>query len=332
METNDFEKFVASTSEHEQEIKRTRVGGLGGSDASILYRVGLNGMSALTNTDQKRLAVMMGLAEPQDFGGNVYTRAGHQFEDAYAEGVEIAAKEANGEYQREYVMEQPLAKNFKTFAHADFALNNFMNPDVVECKYVQDTTAATLAKYMPQLQWYYVLGANTVILAHGWGSVEPFEVEDAEIVTVERDEQYTKALLQGIKTLDKAISDGWRPVVTDKANVEAAPEVVQSAFANLATAKQMAADAKAMEDEAKKVLQEYMTEFRLNGITNEVTGKQVVFVGEKTTERFDLDKFKKELLTMADGDAGKLFTYEQVLDLIEQSKKTSVTKASVQYR
>lgn len=330
--TNDFEKFVASTSEHEQEIKRTRVGGLGGSDASILYRVGLNGMSALTNTDKKRLAVMMGLAEPQDFGGNVYTRAGHQFEDVYAEGVAIAAKEANGEYQCEYVMEQPLAKNFKTFAHADFALNNFMNPDVIECKYVQDTTAATLAKYMPQLQWYYVLGAKSVRLAHGWGSVEPFEIEDVEIAVVERDPQYTKALLQGIKTLDEAISDGWRPVVTDKANVEAAPEVVQSAFANLATAKQMAADAKAMEDEAKKVLQEYMTEFQLNGITNKVTGKQVVFVGEKITERFDLDKFKKELLTMADGDAGKLFTYEQVLDLIEQSKKASVTKASVQYR
>lgn len=331
MATNDFEKF-AENSEHAQEISRTRVGGLGGSDAALVYKVGLNGLSALTNTDHKRLAVMMGLATPDEFGGNVYTRAGHQFEDAYAEGVEKAAKEAGGEYQREYVLDFPLAHHFKTFAHADFALNNFMNPDVVECKYVQDTTAATIAKYMPQLQWYYMLGAKTVRLAHGWGQVEPFEIEGVEIVMIERDDEYVRTLLAGIKTLDEAIGEGWKPSAMDKCTTDATPVAVQVAFEKLDAAKRMAAEAKAMEDEAKAILQDYMATMRVVNIKNEATGKQVVFVGEKTSERFDLDKFKKELLTIADGDAERLFTYEQVLDLIEQAKKTSVTKASVQLR
>ena len=87
METTSFEQQIAANEQaqkHAQEIQKTRVGGLGGSDAAIVYKIGLNGLAGLTATDMRRLAVMTGKAEQVDFGGNAYTHAGHMFED-YAE-------------------------------------------------------------------------------------------------------------------------------------------------------------------------------------------------------------------------------------------------------
>ena len=60
---NEFEQFSAKKA-HEEEIKTSRVGGLGGSDAAMVLKIGRNGLQALSNTDVKRLRVMLGLDEP----------------------------------------------------------------------------------------------------------------------------------------------------------------------------------------------------------------------------------------------------------------------------
>ena len=52
-----------TTTTHKNEIEVTRVGGFGGSDASLFYRVGLRGLSALNNTDKKRIRVAKGMDE-----------------------------------------------------------------------------------------------------------------------------------------------------------------------------------------------------------------------------------------------------------------------------
>ena len=57
-EQNDFAAQVAATEKaqaHAEEIKQTRIGGLGGSDAAMVLRIGQRGLSALTATDTKRL-------------------------------------------------------------------------------------------------------------------------------------------------------------------------------------------------------------------------------------------------------------------------------------
>ena len=102
METKtDFAAKVAASEKaqaHAQEIQQTRVGGLGGSDAAILYKVGLNGLSALTATDHKRLAIMVGKAMQDNWNGNAYTNAGHAFEE-WSEG-HITAGEDNFEREK----------------------------------------------------------------------------------------------------------------------------------------------------------------------------------------------------------------------------------------
>lgn len=285
METKtDFAAQVAASEKaqaHAQEIKETRVGGLGGSDASILHKIGLNGLSALTATDHKRLAVMVGKVAQDDWGGNAYTNAGHAFEDWAEQYIEIAK---GGE--REKYMSNALARNFKTFAHADY----FAGGSVVECKFVQKVTNKVIEQYYAQLQWYYLMGAEKVFLFHGVGKAEPFEVEETFLKEVQRDEKEIAILLAGISTLDKALTDGWTPEVVDKVAVYDTPEIVQDAFAKMEAIRETKKALDEQEKDAKKVLLEYVEGFGLSGIVSPETKRQVIYTKESETRTFDVAK------------------------------------------
>lgn len=197
---NEFEQFSAKQS-HAEEIKKSRIGGLGGSDAEMVLKIGRNGLQALGKTDIKRLRVMLGLDEPCNFGGNAATDAGHAFEDYIDERLKMIFSQG---YIREAKMIGEDYGNFKTFAHADFLTST---KKVVECKFVQNTTQKVLAKYYAQLQWYYYLGADCVTLCHGVGNVEPFEVVDYTFLDVPRDEPTIEVIRNGLRLIDEYCSN-----------------------------------------------------------------------------------------------------------------------------
>lgn len=191
---NEFEQLSAAKA-HAEEIKTSRVGGLGGSDAAMVLKIGRNGLQSLCNTDVKRLRVMLGLDEPCNFGGNAATEAGHAFEDYIAERLSLIYPLG---YTREAKMIGEDFGAFKTFAHADFLTASLK---VIECKFVQNTTQEVLGKYYAQLQWYYYLGADCVTLCHGVGGVEPFEVVDYTFLDVPRDESAVEAIRNGLRLI-----------------------------------------------------------------------------------------------------------------------------------
>lgn len=334
---NNFETFAANSAAaqaHEQEIQQTRIGGLGGSDANLLYRIGINGMSAITATDNKRLAIMMGTAELETWSGNAYTNAGHLFEDFALHTImeEVFDKMDAGkpieELEREVVMECKLAKNFRTFAHADFT---YGTGNVIECKFVQKTLDKVADEYNAQLQWYYMLGAKKVVLYHGTGTAEPFEVDEVDFMCIERDDKVIDALLNGIKTLDKAISKGWTPIVAEKCNLNDATSAVRDAFDKLAKARLKAAAAKAEEEEAKALLVEYMQDFgynELNGYFDE-DGKEhkATLCKPRTTRTFDMKSFNKA----CERELAKEVA-DVVSALIEANYKTSVGASVFSYK
>ena len=290
METNvnDFAAACAASEKaqaHNQEIQQTRVGGLGGSDAAILRRIGQSGLAGLTATDTKRLCVMVGKCTPEAFGGNAYTNAGHAFEE-YCEQMLPWGAEA---YEREKVMTNALARNFKTFAHADFVTGE---NDVIECKFVQDTTANTAAKYAAQLQWYFILGAKSVRLCHGMGTVDPFCVDECEIVEIARDEQIITEILAGVCTLDEALTDGWLPMTPDKVTIAETPAVVQRAFETLQRIKEQEQALAAEKEVAALEIREYIETFGLSGIVGEE--HQVVYSRASVSTAFDSKKFLQD--------------------------------------
>lgn len=279
----------ATAQAHAQEIANTRKGGLGGSDAALVLRIAERGLAGLTATDIRRLCVMIGTAEQPQFE-TPYTNAGHAFEE-YAEQV----LPLGTTYEREKYMTKPLADQFKTFAHADFAFVDVSGLNVVECKYVQKPTAKVIETYFAQLQWYYMLGAQKVVLYHGTGAVDPFCVEEAQLVSVDRDEKTVEMLLHGIKILNDALSEGWTPQVPDKMNVADAAELVQKAFAEMQAVKAEETALKARKDRAAATLKEWCEAFSLTGLYNVGEDKhQLIYTRATVGKTFDSAKFLAE--------------------------------------
>jgi hypothetical protein len=184
-----------------EELKISHASGFGGSDAKMFAKIGTRGIESISTTEKKRILVALGKMEANDFGGNVYTEAGHLFEDWCEQGNFIKNSE-----REKYIEREGLAKNFKVFAHADFY--NEQTGEVYECKYSQDPTYKVFEDYFEQLQWYYMLGAQSVMLVHGWGAVLPFEVAGYGFQEVAKEEATIYYMKQGIALLDQAIDDG----------------------------------------------------------------------------------------------------------------------------
>lgn len=193
---NEFEEMCAAYA-HQQEIASSRVGCLGSSDAAMVLKVAQKGIDSLSNTDIKRLRVMLGVEKREDFGGNAYTNAGHLFEN-YAES---ALDETTKEYRLEDAELNGIFKHFKVIAHADF-----FEPTrgrVCECKFVQKPTEKVLQQYQAQLQWYYLFPeVKDVTLLHGMGNVEPFEVHSFQALRVDLNEDIFTSLHQGLAAID----------------------------------------------------------------------------------------------------------------------------------
>ena len=191
--------------QHQNEIERTRVGGFGGSDAKMFYKIGLKGLSALSNSDKKRIRVAKGIDEYKPIFQTEAMRKGHEFEDWYWENH---LSERDRElYQKEFKLHSKLAKNFDIFAHADLCVPHLKVVDELKCL----SNTSDVDKYEAQGQWYFMLGVQQVYFIVGDSTKVMLEkgVEDnspfIKTVWVKRDEQFIKTLLHGIKLLD----DNW---------------------------------------------------------------------------------------------------------------------------
>lgn len=181
---------------HKNEIEATRVGGFGGSDAKMFYKIGLKGLSALTNTDKKRIRVAKGIDEYVPAAINEAMQKGHDFEDWYAE--QAVAPLAD----REEKLSCQLANNFDTFFHADFS-DGFN--EVWELKCVQNPDNA-VQDYYEQLQWQHLIGAKKLWLVVA-DSAQPFESGVKMPELIERNEPVIEILRNGIKLLDENWDD-----------------------------------------------------------------------------------------------------------------------------
>ena len=179
-----------TTTTHKNEIEVTRVGGFGGSDANLFYRVGLRGLSALNNTDKKRIRVAKGMDEYKPIAMNDAMQRGHDFEDFYE------MSESTSLMSREVLFSAELAKNFKTFFHADFSDKYY----VYELKCVQNPDNVE-KDYEAQLQWQAMVSGMKVCLVV-CDSAKRFEDynEPTEII---RDENVISILKNGIRLIDE---------------------------------------------------------------------------------------------------------------------------------
>jgi len=182
------------TIQHKNEIEATRKGGFGGSDAKMFYKIGLKGLSALNNTDKKRIRVAKGIDEYKPIPVNDAMQRGHDFEDWYEKQPFAPIAE------RELKLEAKLANNFDTFFHADFSGES---NEVWELKCVQNPDNA-VQDYYEQLQWQHLIGARMLWIVV-CDSSQPFEIGVKIPELIERNENVIEIIRNGIKLLD----DNW---------------------------------------------------------------------------------------------------------------------------
>jgi hypothetical protein len=270
---------------HQQKIEESRVGGFGGSDARMFYKIGLNGLSALSNTDKMRIRVAKGIDEYKPIMQTDAMQKGHDFEDWWADWFGGAFRG----FEREYKVEPDvkMSLNFSVFAHADFY--SIEDRRAIELKCVSNIDTVQ-DDYMAQLQWYYMLGCKGVGLIVCDSKAENFDNGLQGPVKVEKNGNYIKTLLHGIKLLDDnwddldlKIGDEW-----DESDLfPSEQKEVQLMTSYLQQIKSMEAQI----EESKAKLLDMMTESGVKSIKSESYNITVVPPG--TTSRFD----KKKLLS-----------------------------------
>lgn len=269
---------------HQQKIEQSRVGGFGGSDAKMFYKIGLNGLSALSNTDKLRIRVAKGIDEYKPIMQTGAMQKGHEFEDWFAEEYE----ESLGGYIREHKIESKngLAINFDIFAHADFY--NVKEKCVFELKCVSNVE--TVQKdYMAQLQWYYMLECRRVGFIVCDSKFDDFDDGLQDPIEVKPNENYIETLRHGIKLLD----DNWDALDLKIGDEWDESDLFPSEQKEVQLMTSYLQQIKAMElqvEESKAKLLEMMTEIGVKSIKSDAYNITVVPPG--TTSRFD----KKKLL------------------------------------
>jgi len=290
---------------HQQEIENSHRKGFGGSDAAMFAAIAEKGLDGISQTYLNRIGEVMGLCDPRPRFTTKVMENGHYFEDWCEKNIFDASV-----FEREAFIEKPLAKNFTTFAHADYAASTLAEMVVYELKFSIMPTEHVISKYRWQFQWYMMLGANVVSLLHGWGA-DPSEQLNYTQVRIDKDEDAIKRLLDGIWILDDAISKGWQPKVSDGETLETCPFQVVTAVGCI---HELTKKAKEIEEELAKqkaIVMAYMTDNFLTSLTGFDDGENVTvsYVKPTKTASFDSKAYFKAHPVSADDK--KAFTVEK---------------------
>ena len=268
---------------HSEEIKTTRVGGFGGSDAAMVLEIAerISTGQQLTTTQKHRLLQLKGLETRPEFD-SPEIQAGRAFEDEVAKVLDAK------EWDRETFM-QPLPnttmavrKNFRVFAHADFY--NQKTNTVAECKWSRKFNHDGLEKqYQAQLQWYYMLGADAVCLCSD-------TADGRKTTDVARDPEAVAALTAALETIDEAFTS-LELTINEKGIGELPPKVAKLIAEIETITKTMAQEEETLKSKKAELLA-YMDGNDLTKVWSD--SASVTYTAPSSSVGFDAKKFEKD--------------------------------------
>lgn len=268
---------------HSEEIKTTRVGGFGGSDAAMVLEIAerISTGQQLTTTQKHRLLQLKGLETRPDFD-SPEIQAGRAFEDEVAKSLE-----AIGWDRETFLTPNPNTKaaetvNFRVFAHADFW--NPKTNTVTECKWSRKFNHDGLGKqYSAQLQWYYMLGADAVCLCSD-------TADGRKTTDVARDDKMVNALADALLIIDDAFS-ALDLTITEK-SCDELPQKVAALVAEIETiSKTMAKEEEALKAKKAELL-DYMDVNDLTKVWSNTAS--MTYTAPSSSIGFDAKKFEKD--------------------------------------
>lgn len=269
---------------HNEEIRATRVGGFGGSDAAMLVAIAerIQAGQPLTTTQKHRVRVAKGIETPPPPFTSPEIEAGRAFENE-------VAKELKG-WDRETLL-TPLpntmspTKNFNVFAHADFfQFHDGCHWFVKECKLSRKFNHKGLEKeYRWQLQWYYLLGADSVSLVSD-------TADGREVSDIKRKEKDVETLRNAVAVLDE-VWDKLDLTITEK-NCDELPPKVAALIAEIETiTKTMAQEEETLKAKKAELLA-YMDGHDLTKVWSNTAS--ISYTAPSSSLGFDAKKFEQD--------------------------------------
>lgn len=289
---------------HNEEIKATRVGGFGGSDAKMLLdiHIRLSNGQELATTQKHRVRVAKGLEAYRPNKDTDEIKAGRAFEDQVAREL-TKTTGCSLTWDRETLIISPEVEpvNFKAFAHADFC--DLMTMAVKEVKWSRALDKdGLLARYAAQLQWYYLLGAQSVSMVYS-------TADGRGCVDVPRDEPLIESLRLAVRELD-AQWDTLNLDITEYGQEDTAPSVLE-AINRLRSATKAK---EAAEAEIARLKEELAEAFRVNEAVKFYGDYgSITYTPPTSMVAFDTKKFAKDHADLYASYRTKLVTKGEVI-------------------
>lgn len=299
----------------------TKMKGLGGSDAAML--LSLDGKTVIGNEFyHKRLLYLLDMGERPHVPTTPEMQAGIDFEHDYFhdrffnEHLEITNKV--GTPQATLVRPFSDKLPIKLLAKADYAyllnnedFNEIYNHEirmekkpeeemegvgVFELKYSALSTEEILKHYMPQLQWYYFIGAKKVTLLHAMRLAKKEEVPEIKEVEIQEDEEMQIHFLDAIFWLiDNILPQLVYNIKTETCTTPAfadIPKDMQKIMTTFEKLKREEANIKVKLSEIEPHLLEYLENNKISKILWEKA--DVSYINASVSRTFDKEKLFKD--------------------------------------
>lgn len=268
---------------HNEEIKATRVGGFGGSDAAMVLAMAerIRAGQPLTTAQKHRILQLKGLEQRPDFD-RPEIQAGRAFEDEVAKSLEPIGWDRETFLQPNPNTTMAVRQHFKVFAHADFY--NPRTNTVTECKWSRKYSHDGLEKkYQAQLQWYYMLGADAVCLCSD-------TADGRKTTDVSRDPATVDALTAALETIDEAFPA--LDLTIKEKGIDELPPKVAALLKDIETVIKLMAQDEEMLKAKKAELLAYMDGNSLNKIWSDTA--TITYTAPSSSVGFDAKKFEKD--------------------------------------
>lgn len=268
---------------HNEEIKTTRVGGFGGSDAAMVLEIAerISTGQQLTTTQKHRLLQLKGMETRPDFD-SPEIQAGRDFEDEVAKSLNAKDWDRETFLTPSHNTTMAVRKHFRVFAHADFY--NPKTNTVTECKWSRKFNHDGLKKqYQAQLQWYYMLGADAVCLCSD-------TADGRKTTDVARDDKMVELLKMSLETIDE-IFPNIDLTIREKSSDEL-PPTVAALIAEIETITKTMAQEEETLKEKKAELLRYMEDNDLTKVWSNTAS--MTYTAPSSSLGFDAKKFEKD--------------------------------------
>jgi len=285
--------------DEKNEITKTRIGGLGSSDAKMVAKIGRNGI--LGDSDRKRIAIMLGLDEQKQFT-SIATEHGNFIENSI---FKLLTSKYNNALSNPYTKHDMLSDKygFDIFNHIDYEVQTNDKLIWFECKATNKNIDDTINDYIHQLQWHTVIGENKaskLCLKFELYIVHYFDVEKEFIFNSDNfeikliDIHFEKEIIsKGLEIISDEIKKGFEYEKRSELFLSDLPEKWQNEAYEI---QQILIRKKYEEqkvEEFKIKLSEIMGKNNIKSIVNDFFS--ITYVSETLSTKFDSKKLMAEM-------------------------------------